>query len=91
MSNISQTAKPILRSTTLQEELAPFYTLGGQAFLLAGGLSQAPTATGITAGTLATLYGTSGGRKLLSEILKRNIAPRFTPFAGAELNERIRN
>jgi hypothetical protein len=91
MSNISQTAKPILRSTTLQEELAPFYTLGGQAFLLGGGAMQMPVTTGIAAGTLATLYGTSGGRKLLSEILKRNIAPRFTPFAGAELNERIRN
>ena len=91
MSNISQTAQPILRSTKLQDEMAPFYALGGQAFLLGGGAMQMPVTTGIAAGTLATLYGTSGGRKLLSQILKRNIAPRFTPFAGAELNERIRN
>ena len=52
---------------------------------------QMPVTTAITSGTLAALYGTTGGRKLLSEILKRNIAPRFAPFAGAELNERIRN
>lgn len=90
MSTISQTAQPILKSTKLQEELAPFYTLGGQALILGGGLSQAPTATGITAASLAALYGTAPGRRLLSEILRRDIAPRLSPVTGAELNERLR-
>lgn len=90
MSTISQTAQPILKSTKLQEELAPFYTLGGQALILGGGLSQAPTATGLTAASLAALYGTAPGRRLLSEILRRDIAPRLSPVTGAELNERLR-
>ena len=90
MSTISQTAQPILKSTKLQDELAPFYTLGGQALILGGGLSQAPTATGITTASLAALYGTAPGRRLLSEILKRDIVPRLSPVTGAELNERLR-
>ena len=90
MANISQTAQPILRSTKMQQDMAPFYLLGGQAALLAGGLFQSPTATGMTAASLAALYGTAPGRKLLSEILRRDIAPRLTPVTGAELNERLR-
>jgi hypothetical protein len=90
MSTISQTAQPILKSTKLQDELAPFYTLGGQALILGGGLSQTPTVTGITAASLAALYGTAPGRRLLSEILRRDIAPRLSPVTGAELNERLR-
>tara|TARA_R100001594_G_scaffold52091_1_gene85616 strand:+ start:2006 stop:3682 length:1677 start_codon:yes stop_codon:yes gene_type:complete len=90
MSTISQTAQPILKSTKMQEDLAPFYLLGGQAALLGGGFYQAPTATGLTAASLAALYGTAPGRRLLSEILRRDIAPRLSPVTGAELNERLR-
>ena len=90
MSTISQTAQPILKSTKMQEDLAPFYLLGGQAAMLGGGFYQAPTATGLTAASLAALYGTAPGRRLLSEILRRDIAPRLSPVTGAELNERLR-